>query len=74
MKVLFFVVLTLVAVACGQDEKKEEADSVAPATLATPTALFKCGEVRIKALRNWKISVKVLMKRLWKLTIKTKRL
>ena len=27
-----------------------------------------------KALQNWKISVKALMKRLWKLTIKTKRL
>ncbi len=27
-----------------------------------------------KALRNWEISVKALMKRLWKLTIKTKQL
>jgi len=28
----------------------------------------------IKALQNWKISVKALTKRLWKLTIKTLRL
>jgi len=28
----------------------------------------------VKALQNWKISVKALTKRLWKLTIKTKRL
>ena len=49
MKVLFsaIVALSLVAVSFGQDEKKEDADFVAPATLATPTALFKCGEVRI---------------------------
>ena len=45
-KVLFVaVVLGLIAVShCQKDEKKEE---VVAATLATPTALFKCGEVRI---------------------------
>ena len=46
-KVLFVaVVLGLIAVSnCQKDEKKEE---VVAATLATPTALFKCGEVRIQ--------------------------
>ena len=29
-----------------EEGKKEDADSTAPATLATPSALFKCGEVR----------------------------
>jgi len=56
MKVLFFsaVALSLVAVSFGQDEKKEDADSVAPATLATPTALFKCGEVRFNPFYSFR--------------------
>jgi len=30
--------------------------------------------VEVKALQNWKMFLKALTKRLWKLTIKTKRL
>jgi hypothetical protein len=39
------VVLSFITVSlCQKEEKKDE---VVAATLATPTALFKCGEVRI---------------------------
>ncbi len=62
MKVLFwtvivvFVVVLSIDVSFGEeDEKKEDADSTAPATLATPSALFKCGQVRIYFLRQEKI-------------------
>jgi hypothetical protein len=54
MKVLFLsllVVATLLLLVdlsfCDEDDKKkEDFESNAPATLATPSALFKCGEVR----------------------------
>jgi hypothetical protein len=62
MKVLFltviaaFVVVLSIDVSFGEDdEKKEDADSTAPATLATPSALFKCGQVRKYFLRQEKV-------------------
>ena len=45
--VVVVALLLVVDVSLGEeDEKKDDSESNAPATLATPSALFKCGEVR----------------------------
>jgi hypothetical protein len=70
MKVLFLSLLVVASLLllvdpsfCDEDDKKkEDFESNAPATLATPSALFKCGEVREKNLFEKKHdNIKILL-------------